>query len=214
MTLTAVIPALREPGVRHVVPAVARHVDRVVVVVEDFDTFTRRCALEAGADQVVTSTARCLRGAVEAGWAETDLADDVLTLDGDGAQVADQIPSLLDRPTDVVIGSRFLPGSHYSGPWWRHAGSRAFGLACARCANLAVRDWGGGFRLYRAGAVHELVGSRARGHAWQAEALGRAHRAGMTITETPVTYFAGRTTLSHGAALEALGVLARLATGA
>lgn len=199
------IPALNEPYIGSFVARVGEHVDRVIVVDElhGTDLDTGAIASRSGADAVY-SRANCLRAAVELGWAHTAKHDSVITLDGDGAQLPAEIPQLLAGITDVVIGSRFVPGGAYLGRYRRRLASRAFGIACQARTGLPIKDWGGGFRCYHNGSARRLIGNRSYGHAYQAETLRHAHSMGMTISETPTTYLETHSTLTVSGVTEAL----------
>lgn len=210
MSLVAIIPALHEPLIGSTVKQVRVRVDRVLVVVEAHDDETGTAATRAGAD-VLCSSYGCLAGAVALGVEYTGPDDDVVTLDGDGANPPYQIGWLLRTPGDVVVGSRFLPMSQFVATWERRWRSRLFSTACRAASGIPLRDWGGGLRLFRDGAAKAAFPTETRGHAYQAEALWRAHRAGCGLIETPVTYLPTHSTLSRGDVLEVGGLLARMA---
>lgn len=204
--IVAVIPAFNEPGIARLVTDVAQRVDRVIVVDEaDAPINTGALAAKAGAEAIY-SRGRSLRAAIELGWATTGPRDDVITMDGDGANLPSQIPRLLAGNADIVIGSRFIHGGRHSGRWTRQLTSRVYGLACAALVGLPVHDWGGGFRCYH-GCARQLLGNHAQGHAYQAETLARAHQQHLTITEVPATYLASPSSLNAPAVLEAFRVL-------
>lgn len=207
------IPAMNQPFIGTTLKRVSKHVDHMIVVDELSAEFnTGKVAANNGA-QAVYSRGRCLRSAVELGWAHTSTADDVVTIDGDGSNQPSQIPRLLDNPADVVVGSRFVRGGLYVGSKPRRLGSSLYGRAASYLTGLSIRDFGGGFRLYRNGIARSLVGTcHAKGHAYQAEVLATCHRQGNSIAEVPVTYLSSSTTLSWSDFGEAASVLARLAS--
>jgi len=117
---------------------------------------------------------------------------------------------LLREEADLVIGSRFVSqGLYLGGSWQRRLGTRLAGIAC----NLAqggpwIRDWSSGYRVYSAQVVKELLNLnyRARMHAWQIEVLARVRQLGMSVQEVPITYRAGRSSLTLGGIWEAVTV--------
>lgn len=209
MSVVAVVPAYREPLVGVTVRRTLPHVDRVVVVVEDFDQETGQVALDAGAE-IRCSTGRSLASAIALGVAAATMHDDVVTLDGDGANPPDQIPSLLRSGGDVVVGSRFLPLSEFIAPRERRARSAIYSRACRVASGIPVRDWGGGLRLYRSGMARAIFPTATYGHAYQAEALWVAARFSCEIVEVPATYLPTHSTLSRGDVAEFGGLLARM----
>ena len=211
--IVAVVPAMNEPLIGRLVARVLPHVDECIVVT-DFDPETDALAVAAGAKALWQETPG-LAGAIATGVDYSGLGDTVVTLDGDGAQNPAQIPRLLACDADVVVGSRFLPGSRDASArtlrWWE---SRAFSFACQLRSGVKVRDWGGGFRAYRDGAAHALFPTKARGHAYQAEVLhAAAAELGMSIAEVPVDYLPTASTLSRSAVAEGLRTLASLSRG-
>lgn len=208
--IVAVIPAMNQPGIVALIERVRPFVGQVIVVDERgaaFDTGAKAAVVGAVA---LYSRAGCLAGAVARGVERTSRRDTVVTLDGDGSSAPEQIPALLSVDADVVIGSRFLPGSEHGGLLPRRAASRAFSLACQLRTGAPVRDWGGGFRVYRSGTAKALFPARTRGHAFQAEVLHRALQRGMSVREVPVGRESTPSTLTIGATLEAAALLTRM----
>lgn len=139
--------------------------------------------------------------------------ESVVVIDAGGSHDPDDIPALMDLGADVAIGSRFMPGARYVGDLqWRPVASRFYAKACSLRTRQHITDWTSGYRCYSPDAVKTLANATftARRHAWQAEALAECFKAGLFVDETPITYRLGRSSFNKAAAVEALGVLARL----
>jgi dolichol-phosphate mannosyltransferase len=136
----------------------------------------------------------------------------VCEIDCDFSHDPATIPRLLVAVADgadLALGSRYVDGGGIEG-WapWRRAVSRA-GCAYARAVlGVPVRDLTGGLKCFRAEAL-ETIGfrtARSRGYAFQVELTYRALRAGLRVTELPITFRErreGASKLSGHVALEA-----------
>ncbi|HEX4904843.1 MAG TPA: polyprenol monophosphomannose synthase [Acidimicrobiales bacterium] len=150
-------------------------------------------ALQGGYDAIVQMDA-------DLSWSETDLP----------AMLA-----LLDRGTDLVIGSRYVPGGsipHW--PWHRRAMSRYGNRYACFVLGLPIHDATSGFRVLRASALeaNNLFATRSRGYGFMIETAYRMHQGGASMAEVPVTFVdrvRGESKLSLGVAVEELA----LATG-
>lgn len=194
--IVAVIPVKDEPEIDEFEEEVAEWVDHVTVVDDSIgrpdkhlfglnslgDSLQLGLAAHAGSHRVVT---------LDAGWSHDPR----------------YIQDLVAVDADVVVGSRFCPGGHHEGPWWRSLASRLYGRACAYTTGYKVRDWTSGYRAYSPAAIraitsHELVSKR---HACQAEFLQVCLDAGLTVREIPITYrVMPGSTMSWAAAREAV----------
>ena len=136
----------------------------------------------------------------------------VCEIDCDFSHDPATIPRLLAAiagGADLALGSRYVDGGRVEG-WapWRRAVSRA-GCAYARAVlRVPVRDLTGGLKCFRAEAL-EAIGfrtARSRGYAFQVELTYRALRAGLHVTELPITFCErreGGSKLTSDVALEA-----------
>ena len=82
--------------------------------------------------------------------------DLIVVMDADDTHKPEQIPMMVKRmyqKADVVIGSRFQPGSEWHGiPWHRQLLSWGVSLLFQTLAPIrGVRDHSCGYRLYRHG---------------------------------------------------------------
>lgn len=118
----------------------------------------------------------------------------------------------LDGAADMVIGSRFLPGSRYLGRPWRRRLSRAAALACQAKTGARLTDWTSGYRAFSAKALLEMAAGayRATMHGWQIEVVGRALDQGLRVVEVPISYTAGRSSFNRQIAREAGAAWIRL----
>ncbi|MBD8077818.1 polyprenol monophosphomannose synthase [Cellulosimicrobium arenosum] len=154
------------------------------------------------------------------GWALDGGYDIVVEMDADGSHQPEQLPRLLaalddpapagDRPTELVIGSRWVPGGRVENwPWHRAALSRG-GNAYVRAAlGLHLQDATAGFRAYRAETLRaiDLAGVESHGYCFQVDMAWRVARGGGRVVEVPITFVertAGRSKMSRAIVTEAL----------
>jgi SAM-dependent methyltransferase len=88
---------------------------------------------------------------------------------------------------EVVIASRYVPGSQVEMTWLRSAGSRLLNAAFRRALSFGVRDVSSALRLYHARAINGLT-LQAKGYDILQESLVRAYAAGWRISEIPMQY--------------------------
>lgn len=223
----AIIPALDEEGsIGAVVRAARPRVRRVIVVDNGSRDHTAEAAREAGAEVVREPRrgygAACLAGLLHLA---ADPPGAVVFLDGDGADDAGEIPSLVGPiargEAELVLGSRTL-GTREPGALTpqQRAGNA---LACA----LIRLGYGhrytdlGPFRAARWDALARL-GMRDRSYGWTVEMQVKALRRGLRVVEIPVRSLrrtAGRSKVSGtvrgtiGAGYKILTTIARHAIG-
>jgi dolichol-phosphate mannosyltransferase len=149
-------------------------------------------------------------------------AGHVIEMDADLSHDPADLPRLLahaEAGTDLVLGSRYVPGGGIDDwDWLRRAISR-WGCAYARrVLGVRVRDLTGGFKCFRASALEAIdYGSvRSQGYAFQVELTFRALRAGLRVEELPITFRErerGESKMSARIALEAAVLVPRLRFG-
>jgi hypothetical protein len=116
--------------------------------------------------------------------------DYVVFLDADGQHDPSFIAALIaraeqpDRP-EVVIGSRYVDGTPYSGPLGRRVGMRFFSYVTRALSGTRVFDTTSGFKLLRRRA-YQLLQERVLGD-FHAEALVFCLMAGLRVEEVPVS---------------------------
>ncbi|HWL10384.1 MAG TPA: polyprenol monophosphomannose synthase [Planctomicrobium sp.] len=119
--------------------------------------------------------------------------DLLVNLDADFSHPPRFIPSMIDqaRETDVVIGSRYVPGGNAVGlnatRWWM---SWSLNVYARMVLGLTTQDNSGSFRCYRVNRLAEVDWSRTRatGYAIQEEILFRLRQAGASFVEVPISY--------------------------
>jgi glycosyltransferase involved in cell wall biosynthesis len=192
--VAVLIPALNcARTIADVVAAARQEVDRVVVVSDGSTDATAALAAAAGAEVVRHATTLGKGAALQTGMrllAERGVMH-VLTMDGDGQHLADQIPVLLDtagaEPHALVIGVRQIaPGTVTPA---RLFGNRFANRWVEIASGQALPDTQSGFRIYPLRDTLALH-TRARHFAFETEVLIRAARAGIPIRSVPVrTYY-------------------------
>ena len=190
MRTCALIPAFNEvPYIADVVKGTQQHVERVVVIDDGSGDGTGQVAREAGAT-CLRSPRNCGKAsALRAGldFARAQNFTHVLTLDGDGQHLPEDIPCMLrvaeETGADLVIGTRSfdrasMPRSRY---YSNTIGSRVASSLVGR----EIRDSQSGFRLFR---LDKLNGTklRSRYYELEMEMLIKMARAGCKIAHAPV----------------------------
>lgn len=127
------------------------------------------------------------------GWARERGYDAVVEMDADGSHAPEELPRLLDaaRNADMVIGSRWTRGGRVvNWPRRRQLLSRGGNLYTRLALGMPLCDATGGFRVFRVAALQrlDLTSVLSQGYSFQVELCWRAHRAGLRITEVPITF--------------------------
>lgn len=188
--LAVLIPAYNcAATIADVVAGARRHVDDVLVVDDGSADATAERAAAAGA-QVVRQPGNTGKGAALRAGMERLAArgvERVLTMDGDGQHLADQIPVLLAAsepdPHALIIGVRQVdPGLVTP---MRQFGNRFANRWVEIACGLALPDTQSGFRVYPMLETRSL-GAAAGHFAFETEVLIRAARGGIAIHSVPV----------------------------
>ncbi len=145
-------------------------------------------------------------------WADRHGYRTVVEMDADGSHDPADLPRLLDALTDadLAIGSRYIPGGKVRNwPLHRLALSRGAGVYTRLMLGLSVRDVTAGYRAYRLAALGklELDTVTSVGYCFQIDLTWRAVKAGLTITEVPITFTerrAGASKMNRSITVEAL----------
>ena len=119
--------------------------------------------------------------------------DWVVTMDGDGSHAPRFLPALLAaaRTSDLVVGSRYVPGGSVTEwNWVRRGVSRLANRYAAFVLGVGIHDLTAGFNAYRAEALRRIGYDRvsSTGYAFQIELKYRACRAGLRVTELPIKF--------------------------
>ena len=166
------------------------HITRILVVDNGSTDRTAAVATRAGAT-VVPEPRRgygraCLTGVEAAGDVEI-----LVLMDGDRSDRPDELPLLLEPllrgEADLVIGSRTL-GSYAPGSLLPQqiVGNRVAAMLLRLLYGVRVTDIGP-FRVIRRQTLLGL-GMREMTYGWSVEMIARAARAGLRVSEVPVTY--------------------------
>jgi glycosyltransferase involved in cell wall biosynthesis len=189
--VVAAIPCHNEEQfIADIVRAVQRHVHQVVVVDDGSSDDTSGAAEAAGALVVRHDSNRgpgvayrsCLEAARELG------ADVLVTLDGDGQHLPEELPPVLEPllrgEADLVIGSRFL--DHYEIRRYRKFGIDVITWLYNLGSPVKVVDAQSCFRGYNRRALDTLSVSE-HGFGFSVELLVQAREYGLTIKEVPIS---------------------------
>jgi dolichol-phosphate mannosyltransferase len=128
------------------------------------------------------------------GRALNDGAEIVIEMDADFSHDPADLPRLvaaIDAGADVAIGSRYVPGGATPDwPLFRRVISRGGNLYARTMLGMPVRDATAGFRAFTAEALTRLpyLQAEASGYGFQVEMAWRAHQAGLTIIEVPISF--------------------------
>ncbi len=117
----------------------------------------------------------------------------LVEMDADGSHQPEELDRLLEAldTADLVLGSRYVPGGRVVN-WsrWRQLLSRGGNRYTRVVLGIPLRDATGGFRAFRAETLRrvELDGVASQGYCFQVDLAWRAIRAGLTVTEVPITF--------------------------
>lgn len=190
MRTCALIPAFNEaPYIASVVEGATQHVAEVVVIDDGSADRTAEIARAAGATCLQSPSNRGKASALRLGiaFARDHNFTHVITLDGDGQHLPEDIPVMLRRAeetgADLVIGARSfdrarMPRSRY---FSNTIGSR---LASA-LVGCKIHDSQSGFRLFR---LDKLDGAKLRSRCYELEMeiLIKMALSGCTIAHAPI----------------------------
>jgi len=145
--------------------------------------------------------------ALEAGY------DAVVQMDADLSHPPERVPALLSalESADVAVGSRYVRGGAVRDwPLRRRLISWAGNVYVRLVLGLPVHDATAGFKAFRRDALMRIrvLDSVSNGYCFQIENTWRACRAGLTVTEVPITFSdrgLGESKMSPDIVREALG---------
>lgn len=145
--------------------------------------------------------------------------DFLLNMDADLSHPTRFIPALLEKAregTDVVIGSRYVPGGGVDGwPWYRKVMSRSINWYARLFLGLRTRDNSGAFRCYRTKTLEKLEFDSvlSKGYSFQEEILYRLKKHDATFAEVPIIFVDrrfGQSKINNKETLLALWIMFRL----
>jgi dolichol-phosphate mannosyltransferase len=145
-------------------------------------------------------------------WALDRGYDVVVEMDADGSHRPEELPRLLAAlaDADLVLGSRYVPGGEVlNWPKSREWLSRGGNTYARLMLGISVNDATGGYRAYRAGTLRRvgLDQVESQGYCFQIDLVLRAIRAGLKISEVPITFVErvhGTSKMSRAVVAEAL----------
>lgn len=199
--IVAGVPAYNESAsIGEVVRAAREHVDEVIVVDDGSEDGTAEQAREAGAMVIEHHENRGYGAALKTVFTKTKQLDAarLVMIDGDGQHDESDIPKLVAKQqeagAEIVIGSRFAPGSETEMPLYRR-----FGVAVVNgLTNLSlgvvrprsfIRDTQSGFRVYDRTAIDSLADDDEIGAGMDAstDILYHGHSQGYDFREVGTT---------------------------
>lgn len=209
--VVAVIPCYNTAShIAEVVTKVLPYIDQVIVVDDGSTDDTANVARKAGAQVISHDRNIGYGGAIKTGFREAQINgnDIIVTIDGDGQNNPNEIPSLLEpileREADLVIGSRFLSNDHNM-PSYRNFGIRVITWLWNVFSKTKVSDSQSGFRAYNKTLFKDLTLSE-NGMSVSIEILEKARRKGVTITGVPISCHYTHSTISLNAIKHGLRV--------
>lgn len=188
-----VIPAYNEAAtIRDIAERALRH-GKAVIVVDDGSRDGTARALEGLAVQLLRNEEN--QGKAAALWrgAQAALAngvDAVITLDGDGQHVPEDIPRLIavaqQNPGSIVIGARLA--DRHAIPKLRYFANRVAVFVLSWACGQRLDDSQSGFRIYPAELLRVLVIPHDRAHSFvfESEVLIEAARLGHPCVMVPI----------------------------
>jgi len=185
------IPAHNEEKtIAKVVVSVRAFADRVVVCDDGSSDLTGSIAEALGVDVVRHAANRGYGVALQSLFARAKQlgAEVLVTFDGDGQHLAEEIPALVqpvrEGKADVVIGSRLLHAQRGEklGAWYRRAGVKLITTVSNAASELRLKDAQSGFRAYSGHALDCLCMSED-GMGASVEVLLQAKKHGLRVKE-------------------------------
>ena len=126
-------------------------------------------------------------------WALDRGYDFIVEMDADGSHLPAELESLLKaaNATDLVIGTRWMPGGKVANwPWYRRAISRFGTSYAAMVLRLQYKDLTSGYRLLSKQLVRKVLEAniQTHGYGFQVELVLLAHESQMVIAQVPITF--------------------------
>jgi len=185
------IPAYNEEGpIADVIKRASNYADKVIIYDDGSTDQTSKEAKRAGA-VVITGNKNKGKGAALKSlfdYAKENNADAMVTIDGDGQFLPEEIPKLLnpilEKKSDVVIGYRFDDKTEM--PNYRKFGNKVLDKITNLASELPFKDTQSGFRSYSKKAINSINFSDT-GFGVDSEILVSASRNGLKISEEKVT---------------------------
>lgn len=191
MQICALIPAFNEaPHIANVIAGIKRHIEMIVVIDDGSGDGTADAARAAGATCLESHTnsgkGAALRAGISYARAQGSFTH-VITLDGDGQHLPEDIPVMLrvaeESGADLVIGARpfaraLMPRARY---YSNTIGSRFTSALVGR----KIDDSQSGMRIFRLDKLGAIK-LRSLRYEFEMEVLIKMARAGCTIAHAPI----------------------------
>ena len=190
MSQIVCIPAFdEEKNIERLVIESLKYVDKVLVCDDGSSDNTAEKSRKAGA--IVISHEKNMGKGValkslfeEARKLNPDI---VVTIDGDGQFLPEEIPKLIspiiEKNVDIVIGNRFIEKNQI--PSYRKFGNTVLDKITSAASELPFNDTQSGFRAYSKKAL-ESINFSSKGFAADSEILINASKHNLKISEVPV----------------------------
>ena len=190
MYLLACLPAYNEEGViGELIKKITPLVDSVVVCDDGSTDLTSKESQDAGAFVIQHKQNKGKGAALQSlfNFARHSNADVIVTIDGDGQFLPEEIPKLTEDiengKSDIVIGYRFETEKDM--PSYRKIGNKILDELSKTASNLNLRDTQSGFRAYSKKAI-EKINFKNNGFVADSEILIDASTKDLTISEQHV----------------------------
>jgi glycosyltransferase involved in cell wall biosynthesis len=190
----ALIPAYNES--KNIGPVISEAIKCVsrIIVVDDGSTDNTKEAAESMSAMVIRNKRNMGKGfALKRGLIECLRynPDIVVTIDADGQHDPSEIPLLLapilSEEADVVIGSRYEPGSVTDAPVYRKAGLYLLNNLNRILVKTSVKDAQSGYKAYSKNVLSTILKYDSSSYGVEVEQLAALEAAGFRVVEVPVT---------------------------
>ena len=143
--------------------------------------------------------------------------DGVLTMDADFSHHPRYIPAMMAAfpGTDLVVGSRYVPGGAVLYPLWRRLLSRGANTFARITLGLGIHDCTGAFRLYRPRVLQsiDLDHLFSNGYSFLIEMIFMVQQQGWKMREVPIVFedrIYGSSKISRNEIIKAIYTCSRL----
>jgi glycosyltransferase involved in cell wall biosynthesis len=216
MLKIACIPVFNEEKViEDVIQRCKAHVDEIIVCDDGSTDKTSEVVTKAGATLLQHKQNYGKGEAMKTLFAHAKKigADVMVTIDGDGQFLPEEIPKIIEpiieNRIDVVIGYRFDDNEEM--PSYRKIGNKMLDKFTNLASELPFRDTQGGFRSYSKKAINS-INITTKGFGVDSEILVNASKKGLKIVEKKVTviYNTGNSTSTKSPISHSTEVIASL----
>lgn len=154
-------------------------------------------------------------------WALSKDYEYIFEMDADFSHQPRYLPEFLReiKRNDLVLGSRYVrDGGVSNWPLHRQLISRGGSLYARTILGVSINDVTGGFKCFRREVLEaiDLDSIASTGYGFQIEMTYRTIQKGFRVKEIPITFYernAGKSKMSSGIVLEAVGMVWKLRLG-